>query len=222
MRLWELLNPSVRIDELLDQPYEWEWTISNSVGRIAEFQTSNDTIEVTLSKGQDTDGTEITDIMFESRSGGLNITNNGNAFKIFATVADVTRAFFKDTSLTPIRFSAKESSRIKLYQRLAKMIANELLWKVRTVQKDSNTYFYIEPSSQVNEDGKIIPGVNTTVDVQPGETERQAAKFGNKLDAKSRPPLLRGSYGDDSARFSANQGDPYYGSNGTKLTGERK
>ena len=29
----------------------------------------------------------------------------------------------------------------------------------------------------LNEDGRIVKGVNTTVDVQPGETERQAAKF---------------------------------------------
>jgi len=29
----------------------------------------------------------------------------------------------------------------------------------------------------INEDGVIVPGVNTTVDVKPGETERQAAKF---------------------------------------------
>jgi hypothetical protein len=41
----------------------------------------------------------------------------------------------------------------------------------------------------LSEDGKIVPGVNTTVDVKPGETERQAAKFGNKL-TKSGPPLL--------------------------------
>jgi hypothetical protein len=41
----------------------------------------------------------------------------------------------------------------------------------------------------IREDGKIVPGVNTTVDVKPGETERQAAKFGNKL-TKSGPPLI--------------------------------
>ena len=29
----------------------------------------------------------------------------------------------------------------------------------------------------INEDGKIVPGVNTTVDVKQGETERQAKKF---------------------------------------------
>lgn len=32
----------------------------------------------------------------------------------------------------------------------------------------------------LNEDGVIVPGVNTTIDVKPGETERQAAKFFGK------------------------------------------
>ena len=38
--------------------------------------------------------------------------------------------------------------------------------------------------------GKIVPGVNTTPDVKPGETARQAAKFGNKVDGTGRPPEL--------------------------------
>ena len=38
--------------------------------------------------------------------------------------------------------------------------------------------------------GKIVKGVNTTVDVQPGETQRQAAKFGNKVDSEGRPPEI--------------------------------
>jgi hypothetical protein len=38
--------------------------------------------------------------------------------------------------------------------------------------------------------GKIVKGVNTTVDVQPGETQRQAAKFGNHVDGEGRPPEL--------------------------------
>lgn len=29
----------------------------------------------------------------------------------------------------------------------------------------------------INEDGCIVKGINTTVDVKPGETERQARKF---------------------------------------------
>jgi hypothetical protein len=41
--------------------------------------------------------------------------------------------------------------------------------------------------------GKIVPGVNTTPDVKPGETARQAAKFGNKVDKDGRPPELSSS-----------------------------
>ena len=39
----------------------------------------------------------------------------------------------------------------------------------------------------------IITKQNTTPDVKPGETQRQAAKFGMKLDKKNRPPLLHKS-----------------------------
>lgn len=44
--------------------------------------------------------------------------------------------------------------------------------------------------SEVAGVGKIVKGVNTTVDVKPGETKRQAAKFGNTIDAQGRPPEL--------------------------------
>jgi hypothetical protein len=37
----------------------------------------------------------------------------------------------------------------------------------------------------------IITKQNTTADVKPGETKRQAAKFGFKLDSKGRPPRVR-------------------------------
>ena len=37
----------------------------------------------------------------------------------------------------------------------------------------------------------IITKQNTTADVKPGETQRQAAKFGFKIDKKGHPPKLR-------------------------------
>jgi len=37
--------------------------------------------------------------------------------------------------------------------------------------------------------GKIVNGVNTTIDVKPGETKRQAAKFGNVTDLNGRPKI---------------------------------
>ena len=38
--------------------------------------------------------------------------------------------------------------------------------------------------------GKVVPGVNTTADVQPGELRRQAAKFGFNVDDHGKPGLV--------------------------------
>ena len=43
---------------------------------------------------------------------------------------------------------------------------------------------------QIYEDGRIVKGVNTTVDVGPDEIKIQAAKFGNTVDKDGRPPTL--------------------------------
>ena len=40
------------------------------------------------------------------------------------------------------------------------------------------------------EDGRIVQGVNTTVDVGLNQTSIEAAKFGNKVDKDGRPPSL--------------------------------
>ncbi|SVC63283.1 uncharacterized protein METZ01_LOCUS316137, partial [marine metagenome] len=41
----------------------------------------------------------------------------------------------------------------------------------------------------INEQGVIVPGVNTTIDVKPGQTEIEAAKFGN---GKIKPLMPKG------------------------------
>jgi 5'(3')-deoxyribonucleotidase len=45
-------------------------------------------------------------------------------------------------------------------------------------------------SELLNEDGRIVKGVNTTVDVDTDEIKTQAAKFGNTVDKDGRPPQL--------------------------------
>jgi hypothetical protein len=42
----------------------------------------------------------------------------------------------------------------------------------------------------LREDGRIVKGVNTTVDVGPNEIKTQAAKFGNTVDKDGVPPTL--------------------------------
>lgn len=48
------------------------------------------------------------------------------------------------------------------------------------------------PQVKMNEDavGRIVKGVNTTVDVGPNEISKQASKFGNKVSKDGYPPLL--------------------------------
>lgn len=68
------------------------------------------------------------------------------------------------------------------------------------------------------EEGKIVPGVNTTVDVQPGETQRQAAKMGFALDANGCPPTFqKGASHFTNAKDTVNGGDDWMGPDGTKL-----
>jgi hypothetical protein len=42
----------------------------------------------------------------------------------------------------------------------------------------------------LQEDGRIVKGVNTTVDVSTDEIKTQAAKFGNTVDKDGKPPTL--------------------------------
>lgn len=57
---------------------------------------------------------------------------------------------------------------------------------------------YVEPFDSDWKDDKIdeaatglvVKNVNTTTDVQPGEIQRQAKKFGNKLDKDGNPPSM--------------------------------
>lgn len=69
----------------------------------------------------------------------------------------------------------------------------------------------------ISEEGKIVKGVNTTVDVQPGEITRQGAKLGFNLDPKGLPPLIYGSgYQEESSppKMKKERGQTFYGKDG--------
>ena len=48
-----------------------------------------------------------------------------------------------------------------------------------------------DEDSALKEDGRIVKGVNTTVDVDTDQTAKEAAKFGNSVDSGGVPPLIR-------------------------------
>ena len=54
--------------------------------------------------------------------------------------------------------------------------------------------------------GRIVKGVNTTVDVGPDEIKRQAAKFGNHVDRDGRPPTMSNAVKGKSTNVLFNLG----------------
>lgn len=55
----------------------------------------------------------------------------------------------------------------------------------------------------ITEDGRIVKGVNTTVDVDVDEIPRQAEKFGNDVSINGFPPFLRTNGKVKEERFTA-------------------
>jgi hypothetical protein len=60
-----------------------------------------------------------------------------------------------------------------------------------TIFDIDDTLFRTTAQIKVVEDGRIVKGVNTTVDVGPEEIKKQSAKFGNRVDKDGFPPFLR-------------------------------
>ena len=58
----------------------------------------------------------------------------------------------------------------------------------------------------LSEDGRIVKGVNTTVDIGPNEIKIQAAKFGNSVDKDGVPPTLSKKVKGSSTNVAFNIG----------------
>lgn len=215
-----------QLNELFDSRGRVRWDRDSPMST-AHFSMGSEDYTVMFWHGRD--GTNISFMMArEGQKDDTGLTGSGNSFKVFAQVSQIILEYIGQDRPERFDFQGDGASRIKLYDKLSNLLVKKFPQyelEVQTLKTDAKSYHFslkAEPYESLHEDGKIIPNVNTTCDVQPGETNRQAAKFGNKLDAKGRPPLLSGSYGDDTARFSAIQGDPFYGSDGTRLPKNKK
>ena len=135
-----------------------------------------------------------------TRNGSHEVTGGGGQMRIFGAVINHILSFIQKHNVNQLiftahkpegGFSARDTGRSDLYKKMVMKYAQGTGYTLNTQDKGNNDVFTLTRNApqDVTEDGKIVPGVNTTVDVKPGETERQAAKFGNKL-TKNGPPLL--------------------------------
>lgn len=75
---------------------------------------------------------------------------------------------------------------------VSKIFVSVLAYVKRKLEFGNELNLQNAPQVKMNEDavGRIVKGVNTTVDVGPNEISKQASKFGNKVSKDGYPPLL--------------------------------
>jgi hypothetical protein len=193
------------LSEALTTPYPYKWTTASAHQYKAEYDHLSIGFKAT---GENKNNWEI---MFTVGK-NIHTTGEGEAFKILSTVVAATKEWWSRQNPKNVRTIAFSSTkddgtagtgRDKLYQRFTNQFAKSIGFTSRTITYSSiNTIAFelTNPSyNKFNEDGRVVKGVNTTADVKPGETRRQAAKFGNKVNHKNEPPLL-----NDRARRNSN------------------
>lgn len=146
------------------------------------------------------------------------VSSTGNASIVFALAAECIRDLCAHHNVKGVWFSAKESSRKKLYAVMIKMIAQQKGWQVRpdlaavVAHTHEQPFLAIDPAyateiepilignriSREDRDideaagvGLVVPGVNMPAGQHPDEIRRQAIKFGNRVSRHGVPPAIR-------------------------------
>ena len=183
------------IHEAFTSPLEWEWvTTRDDLYKAIGYISDNRRLIITIEEQEKPDEWEV---MFTStdKTGGqtTRVTNMGSEFQIFSTIVAVMQDWWgthKDLA-DVIKFTSwmQEKSRVKLYNTLAKRMASMTGFHL-DISKEGSLITFALHRYGMNESagvGKIVKGVNTTVDVGPNEIAIQAAKFGNKVSKDGRP-----------------------------------
>ena len=127
--------------EAFDKPYKvHKGTDMNNFTQY-EFTTDSDVFYLVALVRPDEAYVKYTSLSFETEYGDMQITNSGDAFRVFASVLDVIKKEKKRiVSHGAFKFAAdaSEPSRVKLYRIMAKKIQKLLGYKKLSVEKNSN------------------------------------------------------------------------------------
>jgi len=141
----------MNLDEVLQQSAQWKWTFrstgSDDFDAAASFDVKGKQYTVTFSEDHinellglpdssyfddedednethNLDNEIVVEISFvlESQAGTPDITGTGDEFLVFGTVLTIIRQYLSAKPPPYIAFNAKEKSRIKLYDRLSRLL----------------------------------------------------------------------------------------------------
>ena len=123
------------INEVLNQPLSYTWKYKSKEWWEGVFKIDKTKYNVTIGKYIESGDTEIWELTFNMSSSVHrevgNVTGTGHSFQVFATVKKMLLEFLKSKKGDDfeLRFSAKEPSRKKLYDKFANMINKDTYLK---------------------------------------------------------------------------------------------
>jgi len=200
------------VNEAFDKPYKilrWEKGDYGDVDAIARLDDST-FLSIMFNKGVKQETKEEAWSVEFYRNNSQEVTGEGDAQRVFATVLSAIQTFIKKYTPNKVYFSASKEvepgqnaqSRARLYDSLVQRYARA--WGFTSSRSDTGskvTYELSRIKPAVAESTGYIPvndkeardprySMAITQDIRPGEVQRQAAKMGFKTDAAGVPPLL--------------------------------
>ena len=208
-------DPTYNVNEAFDRPYKilrWEKGDHGDVDAIARLD-DNTFLSIMFNKGFSKDSKEEAWSVEFFRNNSQEVTGEGDAQRVFATVISAIQTFIKKYKPNRMTFSASKEvepgqnaqSRARLYDSLVQRYARA--WGYRAFRADTGNKVIYELSrikQGVAEASGYIPindkeardprySMAITQDIKPGEVQRQARKMGFKTTAAGLPPTLKAS-----------------------------
>lgn len=107
--------------EIFNKPEKWQVKEDNDYGFIAKFAIDDKQYEF-VAEQEDEDQYVVDFFLMGKSWPTTELTNTGDSLQVFATIVHIFKTFLTKRKPKIIEFSAKENSRIKLYDRMAKLL----------------------------------------------------------------------------------------------------
>lgn len=204
-------DPTYNVNEAFDQPYKLKWEKSDygDVDAYAKMDDGN-YLSIMFNKGYNQDKEEAWSVEF-FRNNSQEVTGEGDAQRVFATVLSAIQTFIKKYKPNRVIFSASKEveqgqnaqSRARLYDSLVQRYArtwgfrafradtgNKVIYELNRIDKVAEASGYIPSNAQKND-----PRFKTalTVDVKPDSIKKNAKAFSWLTNRAGIPPTAKPS-----------------------------
>ena len=148
-----------QLGESFNNPYPYTWKQNTPSPHLTGIFKTADRSQVTLSLALDSVG--VWSIVFH-REGSTEVTNEGDQFRIFATIIAMLREFVKIKNPSFVEFGAEKEeadgyniSRVQLYKRLVKTFASEMGFEISDINEHPTGATYHLHAKNMNEDNTV-------------------------------------------------------------------